>query len=126
MLLINFSHPMTEPQRQAIVERLGTPLERVLEVRTQFDPQRSFMEQTRELFEEADLEGIGWQTTPLLVRLPSLESIAACVLAELHGRMGYFPTIVRLRPVAGSVSREFEFAELIGLQELRDEARARR
>lgn len=126
MLLINFSHPMTEPQRQAIVERLGTPLERVLEVRTQFDLQRSFMEQTRELFKEADLEGIGWQTTPLLVRLPSLESIAACVLAELHGRMGYFPTIVRLRPVAGSVSREFEFAELIGLQELRDEARARR
>lgn len=126
MLLINFSHPMTEPQRQAIDERLGTPLARVLEVRTQFDLQRSFVDQARELFEGADLAGIEWQTTPLLVRLPSLESIAACVLAELHGRMGYFPTVVRLRPVAGSISREFEFAELIGLQELRDEARARR
>ena len=52
--------------------------------------------------------------------------IAACVLAELHGRMGYFPTIVRLRPVAGSVSREYELAELIGLQDVRDAARLMR
>ncbi len=67
-----------------------------------------------------------WQTDLLLVKLPSLEVIAACVLAELHGRMGYFPTIVRLRPVAGSVSREYELAELIGLQDVRDAARLMR
>ena len=31
---------------------------------------------------------------------PALNFITAVLLAELHGRMGYFPAIVRLRPVA--------------------------
>ena len=95
-------------------------------MRTQFDLQRPFADQTRELFAGPQLADVLWQTAPLLVRLPSLEAIAACVLAELHGRTGYFPSIVHLRPVAGSVSREFEFAELTPLQEIRDEARGTR
>lgn len=126
MLLINFSHPLTERQRREIDGYLGAPLERVIDVRTQFDWQLPFADQARELFAGPEMADVAWQTAALLVRLPSLEAIAACVLAELHGRTGYFPSIVRLRPVAGSVSREFEFAERIPLQELRDEARPRR
>lgn len=58
--------------------------------------------------------------------LPSLNFIAAVLLAELHGRMGYFPTIVRLRPVADATPRRFEVAELIDLQSVRDVARIKR
>jgi hypothetical protein len=60
------------------------------------------------------------------VNLPSLNHIAACVLAELHGRMGYFPTILRMRPVAGSTPPQFEVAEIINLQAVRDQARTTR
>jgi len=67
-----------------------------------------------------------WQTAPLLINPPALNSIAAALLAELHGRMGYFPPIVRLRPVAGSTPTRYEVAEVINLQEVRDQARRRR
>ena len=47
-------------------------------------------------------------------------------LAELHGRMGYFPASGRRRPLAGSLPPRFEVAEIINLQAVRDQARLRR
>ena len=64
-----------------------------------------------------------WQSEPILVILPSLTTIAAAVLAELHGRMGYFPPVVRTRPVRNFVPRNFEVAEILDLQMIRDHAR---
>jgi hypothetical protein len=61
-----------------------------------------------------------------LVNLPALAPAAAALLAELHGRMGYFPAIVRIRPVAGSTPPAYEVAEIINLQAVRDAARERR
>jgi hypothetical protein len=40
--------------------------------------------------------------------------------------MGYFPPVVRLRPVAGSLPPRYEVAEILNLQAIRDEARKRR
>jgi hypothetical protein len=48
------------------------------------------------------------------------------LLAELHGRMGHFPAVLRLRPVPDSNPPQFEVAEVINLQEVRDETRKRR
>jgi len=48
------------------------------------------------------------------------------LLAELHGRMGYFPPIVRLRPVPNALPPRFEVAEIINLQAVREAARTRR
>ncbi|MCS7301391.1 MAG: CRISPR-associated protein Csx15 [Fimbriimonadales bacterium] len=52
--------------------------------------------------------------------------IAATLLAELHGRMGYFPPVLRLRPVEGAVPPRFEVAEILNLQQIRDTARSQR
>jgi hypothetical protein len=125
MQIINFSHPVTGAQREQIERQLGRPLENIVNVPIQMDLQQPLVEQVRGVIDAIGWSAERWQTEPLLVKLPSLEAIAACVLAELHGRMGYFPTIVRLRPVAASV-REYELAELIGLQDVRDAARLRR
>lgn len=58
---------------------------------------------------------------------PSGLNFSAVVLtAELHGRMGYFPAVLRLKPVPGSVPPRFEVAEILNLQAVRSEARARR
>jgi len=126
MLLLNFSHPLTDAQLARIRELAGRDPERVLAVPTQFDHARPFAEQVRELLATVPLTPEQWQTTPLLVNPPSLAPITAVLLAELHGRCGYFPTIVRLRPIAGSVPPQFEVAELINLQALRDTARTQR
>jgi len=67
-----------------------------------------------------------WQTDTILVNLPSLNTISAVLLAELHGRMGYFPAVIRLRAVDGAVPPQFEVAEIINLQSVRDAARVLR
>ncbi|MFN3763696.1 MAG: CRISPR-associated protein Csx15, partial [Anaerolineae bacterium] len=48
------------------------------------------------------------------------------LLAELHGRCGYFPAMLRVRPVPGSTPPRYEVAEIVNLQMLREEARKRR
>lgn len=126
MLVVNFSHPLTEAQKEQIVEASAQPIERVVEVRSHFDHQQPFTEQVHVLVESIGLSSQDWQTTPLLVNPPSLNVIACALLAELHGRMGYFPPVLRLRPVAGSTPPVFEVAEIINLQAVRDTARSRR
>jgi hypothetical protein len=78
------------------------------------------------LVDAVGLSPAEWQTTPLLVNPPSLNVIAVTLLAELHGRMGYFPAVIRLRPVAGSTPQQFEVAEILNLQAVREAARTRR
>lgn len=52
--------------------------------------------------------------------------VVVALLAELHGRCGYFPAHVRLRRVEGTIPPEYEVAEVLDLQEIRDQARDRR
>ena len=56
----------------------------------------------------------------------SLGGSAGAPMAELQGRRGDFPACLRLRPVAGAVPPRFEVAEILNLNEIRNEARLRR
>lgn len=126
LLLLNFSHPLTTAQLAAVEALAGARVERVIERGAQFDVERPFGPQVVALVDSIELGAVEWQTLPILVNLPSLNYIAAALLAELHGRMGYFPAVLRLRPVQGSVPARFEVAEILSLQALRDTARGRR
>ena len=126
MIIINFSHPLTEEQLAQIEALAGQKVERVIEVPTQLDPEAPFAPQVMELVEKVGLSPKEWQTLPILINPPSLNAIAVILLAELHGRMGYFPTIIRLRPVPNAIPPRFEVAELINLQAVRDRAREQR
>ncbi|HHW86814.1 MAG TPA: hypothetical protein GX400_11480 [Chloroflexi bacterium] len=126
MILLNFSHPLTEAQRSQIEALTGQSIAAVRELPTQFDEQQPFAPQLAGLMATIDLTPAQWQGEPILVVLPSLNFIAAALLAELHGRMGFFPPVVRTRPVAGSVPRRFEVAEILDLQALREAARRQR
>lgn len=126
MVVINFSHPLTQEQVAQAEALTGQKVERVVEVRAQFDHEQSFAPQVRALVDQVNLTAEEWQTDPLLVNPPSLHVIAAALLAELHGRMGYFPSILRLRPVAGSNPPQFEVAEILNLNDIRERARAAR
>ncbi len=132
MLLLNFTHPLTPDhlqQLQALTGQPphgGQPVEQVVEINSQVDPQQPLAPQVAALADRAGLSPAEWQTQPILVVPPSLNFITAALLAELHGRMGYFPPIVRLRPVPGSTPTHYEVAEVINLQQVRDDARTRR
>jgi len=126
MILINFSHPLT-PDHLARIEALARErMERVVDVPTQFDHDSPFPGQVESLVDSIGLTSQEWQTLPLLVNPPALNVIAVALLAELHGRCGYFPTVLRMRPVPGSTPPRFEVAELVNLQAVREAARQRR
>jgi len=101
-------------------------IEQEIALKVQFDPQAGFAGQVRALADGVGLTSADWQTRRLLVNPPTLHVIAATLLAELHGRMGYFPPVLRLRPIPAALPPEFEVAEIINLQAVRDSAREQR
>lgn len=126
MILLNFGHPITDSQLAAIQTATDQKEWEIQNVKTQFDHERPFPEQVSELIGTLKIDPQTWQTVPILINPPTLNIIALSVMAELHGRMGYFPAIIRLRPVPGSLPPQFEFAEIINLQAMRDQARTQR
>ena len=126
MILLNLSHTLTPAHLAQLESLTGQPVERVVEVSSQVDVQQPLAPQITALADAAGLSPAEWQTLPLLVNPPALNFSAAVLLAELHGRCGYFPPCVRLRPIEGSLPRQFEVAEILDLQAVREEARQRR
>jgi len=130
MILLNFAHPMTEAQLARIAELTGEAVDRVVDVKTHFDNDRPFADQAvavvDQAVEQAGLSSAELQTVPILVNPPALNFNTAALLAELHGRMGYFPPIVRTRPAPDTVPPRFDVAEIVNLQAIREAARGRR
>jgi hypothetical protein len=127
MLLLNFAHPLTENQlvqlHQLLKHDVADASLDVRDMKTQLDVSAAFVPEVVRLVERIGLSPEEWQRTPILVNLPSLNTIAALVIAELHGRTGHFPTVLRMRPILNSVPQQFELAELLNLQAVRDAAR---
>lgn len=121
--VLNFSHPLTEEQVSQISELLGEAVE-VIEVPFQLDLFSPLPPQVTEIVDRIGLSSAEFQTVPIVVNLPGLTAGAAVLLAELHGRMGYFPPILSLRR-EGTPPR-FVVAEIIDLQGVREYARSRR
>ena len=126
MLIFNFSHPLTQEQLSQIEILAQQKINRVQEIKTQFDHQQQFVPQLAGLVDKLSLSKDEFQSLPIIINLPSFNIIACLVLAELHGRMGYFPPVIRLRPVEGIIPPKFEVAEIINLQKVRDIARDKR
>ena len=126
MILLNFAHPLTPDHLRQVEALIGREVERVIEIHSQIDPQQPLVPQVVALADQAGLSPTEWQTLPLLINPPSLNYIAVALLAELHGRCGYFPTHLRLRPREGNAPTGWEVAEVLNLQEIRDAARERR
>ncbi len=126
MILLNFSHPLSAEQRAEIERLTGQRIEQVREIKTQVDTRAELAPQVVALVEACELDAAQWQTEKILIVPPSLSFVAATLLAELHGRMGYFPAMVRTRPVPDVLPPQYEIAEVINLQAVREAARKKR
>ena len=125
VLLLNFAHPLTEEQMQQLAALLGeTPTVQVIP--TQADRSRPLSQAAADLAAAAGLSALEWQTLALVVNPPGLAPLAVTLMAEIHGRCGYFPLLVNIRPVAASLPARYEVAEVVNLQQVRDQARTRR
>ena len=131
MLLLNFAHPITDQQKAQIESLTGQTIARVIDIPSQIDPQQPLAPQIVAMADAAGLTAEEWQTEAILINPPALNFSAVTLIAELHGRMGYFPPCLRIRPLLGPdgqrmVPPRFEVAEILNLQALRDDARRRR
>lgn len=125
MLLLNFTHPLTDDQYAQIEAFADTPIEEMRTVRVQINQEEALEPQIAAIVDSAGLSSQEWQIRPLLVNPPGYAPAAFVLLAELHGRIGHFPALVRLRPKSGPIT-SYEVAELLNLQTIRDAARERR
>jgi hypothetical protein len=126
MILLNFGYPMSDEQREIIEGMISGVVDAVIEIPVYFDNAQLFAEQIRDLFCEGVIPLDALQSGPVLVNLPSHNVIAALLLAELHGRMGRFPTIIRFGPLEDSLPVRYAVREVVDLQRVRDSARGKR
>jgi hypothetical protein len=125
IVILNFGHPFTETQLAEMTEHLDQGYE-VQDIRMQIDRKRPLVDLIKEIVDGIGLTSEEWQTHPLVMNPPGLAPLALGLIAEIHGRCGYFLPMVHIRPVDGAMPPRYEVAEIVNLQSLREEARTRR
>ena len=126
MLILNFTHPLNDEQVKQIEQLTGQKVEEVRQIPVHFDNNVPYENQIESLIEQCNLSPSEWQSKPILIVPPAFNFIAVALLAALHGLMGYFPPIVRLRPIENQLPVKYEVAEIINLQKIRDKFRKSR
>lgn len=126
MNLLNFSHPLNKVQLEQLAKLIGQPITDVRDIAVQFDTDQTFTPQVVAMIDNLSIESVRWQNEPWLIIPPALNYITAILLAELHARMGHFPTIIRLKPVQQNFTTQYDVAEIINLEQVRQNARQRR
>jgi hypothetical protein len=122
MLIVNFTHPLTQEQRAQIETLAQANIEEIRTVPVQIDQSSPLAPQIAAIADAAELSREEWQMRPLVINPPGYAPAAFVLLAELHARIGHFPTLLRMRPKSGPITT-YEVAELLNLQTIRDTAR---
>jgi hypothetical protein len=125
MLILNFSHPLTNEQSKQIEAFAATTIDDIRTIPVQINQDKPLDQQIIAIADATGLTSEEWQTRTLLVNPPGYAPAAFALLAELHGRIGHFPTLIRLKPKK-DILTTYEVAELLNLQEIRDAARITR
>ena len=125
MLILNFTHPLTSDHAAQIEALARLTIEEVRTIPVQIDQAQPLEPQIRAIVDTVQLTSEEWQIRPLLINPPGYAPAAFVLLAELHGRIGHFPSLIRMRPKAGPVPA-YEVAELLNLQAIREMSRTRR
>lgn len=123
--VVNFSHPITAEQQDAIAAIAGQPVDHVIDVPSQLDLGADVETQVSSIVESCGLTSYQWQTLPILVNLPALSVSAGVVLSEISGRCGFLPSVLTIRRADG-LAPKFEVAGIVNLQRVRDQARRNR
>src|SRR5947209_11406585 len=125
MLILNFTHPLTEQQLTQIAALADATIDEVRTIPVQINQDEPLGPQVAAIADATGLTSEEWQTRSLLINPPGYAPAAFVLLAEIHGRIGHFPTLIRIRPKQGAVTT-YEVVELLNLQTVREQARKRR
>ena len=116
----------TTDQQQSQIEQLsGTSIDNIITIPILINEEEPLQPQITGLIDAVDQSIHDWHKHHILINPPGYAPAAFVLLAELHGRIGHFPSLIRLRPKVGPVTT-YEVAELLNLQAIREEARLQR
>jgi hypothetical protein len=104
-----------ELKRSMLIEIIVDPIE------IHFLEDLSYYDQLDQVISKISLTKAELEGPSVLIRLPGNSEISAMLLSKLHGIMGHFPTILRLRKII-----EYEVVDIVDLQDLRDRSRPER
>ncbi|NTV18270.1 MAG: hypothetical protein HGA83_02445 [Bacteroidales bacterium] len=127
-LILNFSgHPVTPAQQQAIEKQMHWTSSSVVDVRLGNVPEdNNFAAAITKAIDRTELSPEEWQTTPFVAVPAGYPAAWSVILASLHGRLGHFPDVARLRPTPPGASEKYEVAEILNLREHRHASRDKR
>lgn len=127
-LALNFSgHPVLAGQQKAIQKRMGWPALEVIDVPMgTVAEDENFLKTAIRKVDGIDLLPNEWQTFSLVAVPSGYSPLWSALLAEIHGRLGHFPDVVRLRPAPQGEKEKFEVAEILDLRDVRHQARTKR
>ncbi|MBF0585472.1 hypothetical protein INT08_03560 [Prosthecochloris sp. N3] len=127
-LALNFSgHPVLPQQAHDIQKKMGWPNIDVIDVPVgTVSEDQNFLRTATRTVDRIDLLPNEWQSFALVVIPSGYAPLWAALLADLHGRLGHFPDMVRLRPSPKGAKEKFEVAEIIDLRDVRQQARSTR
>ena len=121
ILVLNFAYPLTAQQQTQIEELSGTSFEDIITIPTRINEEEALQPQITSLIDAIDQSSHDWSKRHILINPPGYAPAALLLLAEIHGRIGHFPTLIRMRPKHGPVTT-YEVIELLNLQTIRDAA----
>lgn len=98
ILVLNFAHPLTAQQQAQIEELSNTTIEHIITIPTLINEEELLEPQIASLIEAVDQSIHDWHKQDILINPPGYAPAAILLLAEIHGRIGHFPTLIRMRP----------------------------
>ena len=127
-IILNFSgHPVLPGQLKAIEKILHWPSQQVIDVPVgTIAEDRNFIGNIVKAIDKVDLSPVQWQAASIVALPAGYSAIWSVVLAEIHGRLGYFPDVVHLRPSGVTSAEKYEVAEIMNLRQVRHASREKR
>lgn len=122
ILMLNFTYALTSHQLARIEKLAGIPIGNIINIPAQINETEYLAPQISAVVNAIGLSPEEWRQRTIFINPPGYAPASIVLLAELHGRMGHFPSFIRMRPKQGS-GTGYEVAEIINLQTLRDLAR---
>jgi hypothetical protein len=126
-LIMNFSgHPVHPTQKSAIEKLMHWQSAEVLDVPLGNVPEdHHFIAAIEKAVDKLDISAKEWEL-PMVVIPAGYAPVWSLIQPILHGRLGHFPDVVRLRPVDPLSGVRYEVAEIMPLQQLRHISRGKR
>ncbi|MBM3494204.1 MAG: hypothetical protein FJX72_07775 [Armatimonadetes bacterium] len=121
MTVLNFAEPLSRDSLSTLSALCGRKARRTVDLAAEFDDALPLAEQVRAMLDGIGLSASDWQNQAMVVNLPPDPVTAALLVAEIAGRRGRTPSILRWRRMAPGAAPEP--AEVISLHEIRKEAR---